>query len=152
MHHRHTAIIYAYGEDTPDRGGRQQQIQRCEAYAARHHLQVLEVISEAKSAGPTLSRPAFGTLFAALTTMPTPPSVLLITDMTRLGRSMDLHEVGYLEWRLRYVGITVIDVDAGDLPPQHREETRQTTDRRMRYRQWAAYLNTLTRRFSGRLD
>lgn len=111
MPHANTTIIYAYGADGPDWGGRPQQIQRCQAYAARHHLQVLDVVSEAKSAGPTLSRPAFGALFTALTTQSSPPSALLITEMTRLGRSMDLHEIGGIEYRLRRAGIQIIEAD-----------------------------------------
>jgi len=111
MHQPHPAIIYAYGEDGPDRGGRPQQIARCLAFAAQHELQVLQVVSEGKWAGPTLTRPGFGSLFTALTIQPSTPSTLLMTDMTRLGRSRDLDEGGSLEYRLQRAGIQIIDVD-----------------------------------------
>ncbi len=111
MHHKNTAIVYAYGEDGPDSGGRPQQIARCLGFAVQHHLQVLEVVSEGKWAGPTLTRPGFWSLFTALTIQPSPPSTLLMTDITRLGRNMDLDEVGYLEYRLQRAGIKIIDVD-----------------------------------------
>ena len=111
MLHPSTAVIYAYGENGPDHGGRPQQIQRCQAYAVRHQLQVLEVVSEQKWTGPTLNRPAFGAVFTTCTTQPSPPSILLLTDTTRLGRSMDLHEISYIEYRLQRAGITIIEVD-----------------------------------------
>lgn len=113
----HTAILYAYGEDGPDWGGRPQQIQRCQAYATRHRLQVLELVEEPKWAGTTLTRPAFGRLFTALTTMPTPPSCVLVTTLDRIGRRNAWDEGPYIEWRLRGAGISVIDVDATDGRP-----------------------------------
>lgn len=113
----HTAIIYAYGENDLDWGGRPQQIQRCQAYAARHQLQVLEVVEEPKWAGTTLTRPAFWRLFTALTTMPTPPTSLLVTTLDRIGRRIAWEEGPYIEWRLRGAGISVIDVDAIDGRP-----------------------------------
>lgn len=117
MMHPSTAVIYVYGTDDPDWGGRLQQLARCQAYAERHQLQVLEVVSEAKWAGSTLSRPAFRPLFAALTSMPTSPAYLLVTTVDRIGRRMDLEEGLYIEWRLRQAGIQLVDVDYSDLPP-----------------------------------
>lgn len=120
MTHPSTAVIYAYGADGPDWGGRAQQIQRCQAYAARQQLPVLEVVSEAKWAGPALSRPAFGPLFSAIVTMPAPPAYLLVTTVDRIGRRTDLEEGAYLAWRLRQAGVHLIDIDVADgqhLPP-----------------------------------
>jgi len=144
MTHASTAIIYAYGADTADWGGIQQQIQRCQAYAARHQLQVLEVVSDAKWAGPARTRPAFRRLFATLTSMPIPPAYLLVTTIDRIGRRMDPEEEGALAWHLQHVGMRMIDVDYSDLPPQRWGETWQSSANRLRYRQWAEYLQTLT--------
>ena len=107
-----TAVIYAYGEDTPDWGGLQPQIERCQAYAARHDLRIREVVSEATWHGPALTRPAFRPLFAALTAMPEPPAYVLMTTVDRLGRRMDLEEGSYIESRLRSAGVQLLVVDA----------------------------------------
>lgn len=112
MQHVPTAIIYAYGEDTPDWGGVPQQIHRCEAYAARHDIRIRDVVREEKWHGPALTRPAFRPLFAALTAMPEPPAYLLVTTVDRVGRRMDLEEGSYIEARLRNAGVQLLVVDA----------------------------------------
>lgn len=112
MTHTPTAIIYAYGDNTPDWGGISQQIQRCEAFAAHHDLRIREVVSEETWHGPALTRPAFRPLFAALTAMPEPPAYILVTTVDRVGRRMDLDEGSYIESRLRSAGVQLLVVDA----------------------------------------
>lgn len=132
-----TAIIYAYGAESADAGGRAQQVQRCQAYAARHLLDVCQVVSEEKWAGTTLTRPAFGPLFAALTSQPVPPAYLLVTNIDRLGRSHDPDAGGYIEFRLRKAGIQLIDVDRVDLPAHPGWEA------------WTQYHNTTRKRHNS---
>lgn len=111
MKHALTAIIYAYGADTPDWGGIQQQIQRCWAYAEQHHICICKVVTENAWHGPLLTRPVFGPLFAALTSSADHPDYLLVTLVDRIECLMDLKEGLYFEPWLRRAGVSVLAVD-----------------------------------------